>query len=114
MLDEKMVSFILIFLISGIAGVGSLLRKNTQLTTYCIMGAIINSGCLGLALFLLFYNRFENDIYLVAGCCIIAGLGGMSAIDFILSIAAKYLSKRTGVKPPNTTNTIEKSEKKND
>jgi len=77
------------FSVSSLAGLASLLRSGKPLTWYAIFSAVLNGGLLGVAICLLWYNYFENNVFFLVGLCVLAGLGGMSLLDFILVIFAR-------------------------
>lgn len=73
------------FILSALAGLASLLRKSGDLTKKAVCSVTLNSGVLGLAIALLWYTKFQDNIYFLIGVCVIAGLGGMTTIDFVLA-----------------------------
>lgn len=76
--------FLSAFGVSSFAGLAALLRAGKPVNGVTIFSAMLNSGLMGLALGLLWYNKFQDNIYFLIGVCVLAGLGGATMIDFIL------------------------------
>jgi hypothetical protein len=86
--------FISAFGISAFAGLAALLRSGTPLTRTNICSSLLNSGILGLGISLLWYAKYQEDLI---GVCVLAGLGGMTTVDFFLRVLRKGgLSIRMG------------------
>jgi hypothetical protein len=83
--------FIAAFVIAGLGGLAALLRSARELSWRNALSALLSSGLMGLTIALLWYNYFEGkqNIYFLLGLCGLAGLGGVTVIDFILKIAKK-------------------------
>ncbi len=81
--------FISSFAVSSCAGLAALLRSGVKLSWLGIASALLNSGLLGLGIALLWYTRFRENIYFLIGVCLLAGLGGMTTVDFVLSVLRK-------------------------
>ncbi len=77
------------FAVSSLAGLAALLRSANPLTTVTIVSSILNSGLMGLGISLLWYTKFQENIYFLIGICVLAGLGGMTTVDFVLSAIRK-------------------------
>lgn len=78
--------FILAFSVAAMAGVARLLRTSQLITFRLFLSAILNSGALGLCMALLLFTWFKDNTWFLLGLCLLAGLGGMTALGFILSI----------------------------
>lgn len=76
--------FISAFGVSSFAGLAALLRTGKPINMIAIFSAILNSGLLGLALALLWYHKFQDNVYFLIGICVLAGLGGATMVDFVL------------------------------
>ena len=87
--------------LSSFAGLAELLRSGRPLTPRAIIAAILNSGLIGLSIGLLWYHYFlgQGNIYFLIGVCVLAGLGGSTAIDFMLA-AFKKGGIHVNWKPP--------------
>ena len=74
------------FGISSFAGLASLLRSDKEITVRMVVSAMLNSGILGLVIALLWYNYYEGkgNIYFLLGVSGLAGIGGMSMLDFVV------------------------------
>jgi hypothetical protein len=64
------------FLVSAFAGLAALLRSDSKINVKSIFSALLNSGCLGLAISLCWYSKFSDNIFSLVGICLLAGLGG--------------------------------------
>lgn len=76
-----------VFGLSSFAGLASLLRSGRAVSPMSIASAMLNSGLLGLGIFLLWYTYFRDgdNIAFLVGVCLFAGLGGATALDFIVA-----------------------------
>lgn len=79
--------FISAFGVSSFAGLASLLRAGKQVNALAVFSAILNSGMLGLGIALVWYTKFQDNIYFLIGVCVLAGLGGVTVIDFVIEWA---------------------------
>lgn len=85
------------FLISACAGLASLLRSGSPLGGMRILSATLNSGLLGLGICLVWYSRFQDNLYFLVGVCVMAGLGGMATVEYTLAALRKgWLHVLTG------------------
>jgi len=81
--------FVTAFFVSGLSGIASFLRSGNEIKKIAIITASLNSGLLGLAISLLWYNKFQENIYSLMGICIISGLTGAAGLDLVLSAIQK-------------------------
>ena len=72
------------FFVSSLAGLAALLRGGKKLSYRTVFSSVLNSGLAGLAFALLWYAKFEDNIYYLVGLCILAGFGGHTVIDFMV------------------------------
>lgn len=86
---ETIALFVSAFLLSGLGGLAALLRSSKELTKLNVTSSFLNSGILGLGISLIWYARFQDNLYFLVGICIVAGLGGMTTVDFILAAIRK-------------------------
>lgn len=77
--------FISAFGVASFAGLAALLRSGTALTYINVLSAIMNSGIMGLGIALLWYTKFQDNIYFLIGVCVLAGLGGASMVEFVVA-----------------------------
>jgi hypothetical protein len=77
--------FLSAFGVSSFAGLAALLRAGKQVTGLAVFSAILNSGMLGLAIALVWYTKFQDNIYFLIGICVLAGLGGATMVDFVVA-----------------------------
>ncbi len=78
-------------ILSALAGLASLLRSNVDLTRKKVASALLNSGILGVGIALLWYTKFQENVYFLIGLCVVAGLGGNSTVDFVIAAAKQGL-----------------------
>lgn len=76
--------FICAFGVSSFAGLAALLRAGKQVNFVAVASASLNSGFLGLAIALLWFTKYQDNIYFLIGMCVLAGLGGATMIDFVI------------------------------
>jgi len=78
------------FGVAAFAGLATLLRFAQRLTKLTITSAMANSGFLGLAIALLWYESYckEENVYGLIGFCVLAGMGGSSVTDLVFSLLA--------------------------
>ncbi len=89
MSTENLAVFIGAGVLSGLAGLASLLRSNVELTWKRLISAFLNSGILGLGISLLWYAKFQDNVYFLVGLCVVAGLGGMTTVDLVIAAARR-------------------------
>ncbi len=54
-----------------------------------VTSSLLNSGMLGLGIGLLWYTKFSDNLYFLVGICLMAGLGGMTTVEFFLAFIRK-------------------------
>lgn len=81
--------FITGFVVSALAGLAALLRSSEEMTKLKVCSAVLNSGLMGLGISLLWYNKFQENIPFLIGICVLAGLGGMTTLDFVVAAIRK-------------------------
>lgn len=76
------------FGVSACAGLATLLRFAKKVSKLSVASAILNSGLLGLAISLIWYQNYreEKNVYSLVGFCVLAGMGGSSVTDLIFSV----------------------------
>src|SRR5687768_16849941 len=77
--------FLSAFGVSSFAGLAALLRAGKQVDLIATASATLNSGLLGLAIALVWYHKFQDNIYFLIGICVLAGLGGATLVDFVVA-----------------------------
>ena len=93
MFDEIVVSisvFIAAFGVSAFAGLATLLRFGRKLSKLAVVSAMLNSGFLGLAISLIWYQNYREaaNIHGLIGICVLAGMGGSTLTDILISLLA--------------------------
>jgi hypothetical protein len=81
--------FVLAFVVSAAAGIAALLRKSNEVKRISLITAGLNSGLLGLAISLLWYQKFQDNLYSLIGICVLSGLTGAAGLDFVLNMIQK-------------------------
>jgi hypothetical protein len=91
---DPLAVFLSAFGVSAFAGLAALLRPGKSVTFLAVASSMLYSGLMGLAISLIWYKYFcaQDNIYLLIGICVLAGLGGNSFTDFLL-----YILKKGGV-----------------
>lgn len=79
--------FIAAFLISAMSGVAALLRTPQALTIRALLSAFLNAGAIGLAIAMVLFTYFKDNTWFLLGLCMLAGLGGMTLIGFLIAVA---------------------------
>ena len=91
-MDAKFIFALMVFVsafgAAGFAGVGSLLRFGKKLSKLTVFSTLVNSGFLGLAVSLLWYQSYsrEDNIYGLMGLCVLAGFGGSALTDVMSTL----------------------------
>lgn len=75
---------------ASFAGLATLLRFAKKISKLAIMSAMLNAGFLGLAIALIWYQNYRKaeNIYGLIGICVLAGMGGSTITDLLISILA--------------------------
>lgn len=90
-LTQALVLFASAFAASSFAGLAALLRFGKRITPVTVLGAMLNSGLLGLSVMLFWYEDFHKtgSLYSLMAICILSGLGGTGLLDFVLFVLRK-------------------------
>jgi hypothetical protein len=83
---DPLTVFATAFVISSLAGMAALLRSTQELSVRTVLSVILNTGAMGLAISLVLFNYFEDNAYFLFGLCLLAGLGGLTAVGFLIQI----------------------------
>ena len=76
--------------ISSFGGLAALLRSNKPLTFRAVASAIVYSAIMGLVISLVWYNYIDKgNPYLLLGISGLAGIGGVSVLDFVFQLLRK-------------------------
>lgn len=91
MLDENIISlsvFASAFGVSACAGLATLLRFSKKLSKLSVSSAMLNSGFMGLAIALIWYQNYREaaNIHGLIGVCVLAGMGGSTLTDVLISV----------------------------
>ena len=79
------------FSISSFGGLAALLRSDKPITWRAAIAAVMYSGMMGLVIALLWYNFFDGkgNVFFLLGVSGLAGIGGTTAIDFLIQVIKK-------------------------
>lgn len=91
MIDELIVSlsvFAAAFGVSSFAGLATLLRFGRKLSKLAVVSSMLNAGFLGLAISLIWYQNYREaaNIHGLIGICVLAGMGGSTITDILISL----------------------------
>jgi hypothetical protein len=91
MLDEYLHSlsvFASAFGVSAFAGLATFLRFAKKLSQIGVISAMLNAGFLGLAIALTWYQNYlkSENVYGLLGICVLAGMGGSTLTDLLISL----------------------------
>lgn len=80
--------FLSAFGVSSFAGLATYLRFSRKMTRLGLLSAMLNAGCLGLAISLLWYQHYREseNIYGLIGICVFAGMSGSAVTDVVWSV----------------------------
>jgi len=89
--DDVIISvsvFVSAFGVSACAGLAALLRFGKKISRLAIFSSMLNSGFLGLAIALIWYQNYREaaNIHGLIGVCVLAGMGGSTITDLLISV----------------------------
>ena len=93
MVDEyfhSLAVFASAFGVSAFAGLATLLRFARKFSHVSVISAMLNAGFLGLAIALMWYQNYRKaeNVYGLLGICVLAGMGGSTLTDLLISLLA--------------------------
>lgn len=93
MSDEQLHALLILasaFGAASFAGLATLLRFARRISRLSIISAMLNSGFLGLAIALIWYQNYRDakNVYGLIGICVLAGMGGSTLTDLLISLLA--------------------------
>jgi len=74
---------------ASFAGLSTQLRNGKCLTWRSVTAAMLNSGILGVIIFLMGYRLFAGNIPYLVGLCLLAGIGSATTLDLFLALWKK-------------------------
>ena len=84
----------IVFLGSSLFGVANIIWKGEEVGRLRMIAAAVMCGSAGLIVCLLLWDRYhENNVALLAGISLLAGIGGATTIDVAIGALKKKLSK---------------------
>lgn len=80
--------FLSAFGVSSFAGLATYLRFSRKLALLSFLSAVMNAGCMGLAIALIWYQHYRKseNVYGLIGICVLAGMGGSTVTDIFWSV----------------------------
>lgn len=79
------------FGVAAFAGLATLLRfARRRLSRLAVVSAMLNAGFLGLSIALIWYQNYckAENIHGLIGICVLAGMGGSTLTDLLISLLA--------------------------
>lgn len=91
--DEYMHSLIVFasaFGVSACAGLATMLRFSRKISRLAVVSAMLNAGFMGLAIALIWYQNYRKaeNVHGLIGICVLAGMGGSTITDLLISLLA--------------------------
>lgn len=86
---DPLTLFITAAVVGALAGVAALLRSSRDITWRVLLSAALNAGALGAGMAMLLFTYFKDNTWFLLGLCLLAGLGGMTLLGFLLAIIKK-------------------------
>lgn len=77
---------LLSFLGASFAGLANQLRSGRALTARGVAAAMLNSGFVGVVIFLVGYQSFRDNLPYLVGMSLLAGIGGATILDFAIQL----------------------------
>jgi hypothetical protein len=87
--------FVAAAFLSTLGGLAYLLRTTEgAITSRKVFTYGLNTGLAGLALCMVWYSKFQDQIYVLIGLCMFVGLMGPAGVEWLLSIVKIIVAKR--------------------
>lgn len=93
-----------IFMGSSLAGLAQILFEGKEIPRKRALGAFLLSGFAGCIVCLLLYSRLKEDLALLTGISLLAGVGGASTLDFLSGLAYRIVRMRLNVTEKKNAN----------
>lgn len=78
------------FSVSAVGGLAALLRSGRPISRKSVATYTLNAGVVGLGISLVWYHRFRDELELLVGLCVVAGLAGMRSVDALLEVGRRF------------------------
>lgn len=92
---EHYLIFVTAFGVSALGGLAALLRSNLEVTRKNVATYVLNTGCVGLGVSLVWWHQFQTSPEVLVGICVVAGLSGIQSVDLLVA----GVKKLVGVPP---------------
>jgi hypothetical protein len=80
------------FVVSALGGLAALLRSGRPLTRKAVASYTLNSGIVGLGIALVWFHRLRDELELLVGLCVVAGLGGMESVGVMREVGRRFIA----------------------
>ncbi len=100
MSEEAFLLGILAFFGASLAGLAAHLRSGKELGWRAVTAAVLNSGLVGLIIFLIGFRVFHDDLAYLIGMSLLSGIGGATLLDFALQLVKRGLGIRISIDQP--------------
>lgn len=89
--NDPWVIGLLAFFGASFAGLATQLKAGKTLTGRSVSAAMLNSGLIGTIIALVGYKSFIDNLPYLIGLSILAGIGGSTVLDFVLTIIKRKI-----------------------
>lgn len=83
--SSPIIVFIFASIFSILGGIAYICRTKEVIKLRDIVSSSLNTGLCGLALSMIWYYKFEGQIYVLMGLCILVSLMGSVGVDWVLA-----------------------------
>lgn len=97
--NDPWVIGMLAFFGASFAGLATQLRAGKAITPRAVAAAMLNSGFIGAIIALMGYQMFTDNLPYLIGLSLLAGIGGATMLDFILTAFKRRLGIVIRIEP---------------
>lgn len=84
-MENELVIFLLSSILSVLAGFAYIYRTKETAKLRDFLSVGLNTGLCGLAISMIWYYKFKDQIYILIGFCILVGLMGPIGVEWVLN-----------------------------